>query len=208
MRVSIITLLLACSQLAFAQNYSSGNVTLNNSNQFIINWEVAIPNNSDYVSKTSFSNGRAEYRYFMNNQFAIGASIGWNSFNEKVDRQLYETPDGGSAVFTDVIRQVYKLPISFNGYYYFGSSDAFRPYAGLGLGANYAQQEAYFNVFVTEDKNWGFLARPEIGAQYMFNRDMGMNAYVAYSYATNKSEYFDSSNLAHIGIGLGLVWTW
>jgi outer membrane protein W len=207
MRVSIIILLLACAQLTIAQNYSGGNVSLNNSNQFIISWEVAIPNNSNYVSKTSFTNGRLEYRHLYNDQFALGASIGWNSFNEKVDRQLYETPDGSNAVFTDVVRQVYKLPISFNGYYYFGASDTFRPYAGLGLGANYAQQEAYFNVFVVEDKNWGFLVRPELGAQYMFSRDFGMTAYVAYNYASNSSEFFDSNNLAHIGIGLGVLWS-
>ncbi|NND78584.1 MAG: outer membrane beta-barrel protein, partial [Maribacter sp.] len=173
MRFSIIFLLLACTQLTIAQTYGSGNVILRNSNQFIINWEVAIPNNSNYVTKTSFSNGRAEYRYLYNDQFAIGASIGWNSFSEKVDRQLYETPDGSNAVFTDLIRQVYKLPISLDGYYYIGAGEDFRPYVGLGLGANYAQQEVYYNVFVTEDKNWGFLARPEIGAQYMFSRDMG-----------------------------------
>ena len=142
----------------------SGNITILDRDMFILNWEIAIPTNSDYLSKTSFRNGRLEYRHLVTNQFAFGFSLGWYSFDEKVDQQLYETEDGASAVFTDVVRQVYQLPFSANGYYYFGNSEEFRPYAGLGLGANYAQQEAYFNVFVVEDSNWGFYVRPEIGA--------------------------------------------
>ena len=199
--------LLALTGVANAQ-ISSGNVAIIDRDMFILNWEIAIPTNSDVLNKTSFTNGRLEYRHLVTNQFAFGVSLGWYSFDEKIDQQLYETEDGASAVFTDLIRQVYQLPFSANGYYYFTSAEDFRPYVGLGLGANYAEQEAYFNVFVVRDSNWGFYARPEIGAQYFFNRGFGLIGYVSYNYATNSSEFFDVSNLSHIGIGLGITWAW
>ena len=198
---------MAFSAVGLAQSFG-GNVSLVNRDQFILNWEVAIPTNSGYLNKTSFANGRAEYRHLFSDQFGLGLSLGWNSFEQRVGQQLYETPDGSSAVFTDLIRQVYKLPISLNGYYYFGSSDTFRPYVGLGLGANYSEQEAYFNIFVIRDRNWGFLARPELGMQYFFNSDVGIIFYANYAYATNSSEFFDISNLTQIGLGLGLTWSW
>ena len=187
---------------------TGGNITLLDRDMFILNWEIAIPTNSDYLSKTSFTNGRIEYRHLITNQFAWGVSLGWNSFDEKVDQQLYEAEDGSAAVFTDVVRQVYQVPFSANGYYYFGSSDIFRPYAGIGLGANYAEQEAYFNVFVIRDSNWGFYARPEIGAQYFLNSGFGFIGYVSYNYATNSSDFFDVDSLSHVGIGLGVTWSW
>ena len=192
---------------AIAQN-TSGNITILDRDMFILNWEIAFPTNSDYLSETSFRNGRLEYRHLVTNQFAFGFSLGWYSFDEKVDQQLYETEDGASAVFTDVVRQVYQLPFSANGYYYCGNSEEFRPYAGLGLGANYAQQEAYFNVFIVEDSNWGFYVRPEIGAHYLFGNGFGLIGYVSYNYATNSSDFFNVDYLGHVGIGLGVNWSW
>ena len=186
----------------------SGNITILDRDMFLLNWEIAFPTNSDVLSKTSFTNGRLEYRHLVTNQFAFGISLGWYSFDEKVDQQLYETEDGASAVFTDLIRQVYQLPFSANGYYYFGDSATFRPYVGVGIGANYAEQEAYFNVFVIRDSNWGFYARPEIGAQYFFDSGFGFVGYVSYNYATNSSDFFEVDNLSHLGIGLGVTWSW
>ena len=191
----------------YGQN-TSGNITILDRDMFILNWEIAFPTNSDAQEKTSFTNGRLEYRHLITNKFAYGFSLGWYSGDEKVDQQLYETEDGSSAVFTDLVRQVYQVPFSVNGYYYFGDSEEFRPYAGLGLGANYAQQEVFFNAFVIEDNNWGFYARPEIGAQYFFGTGFGLIGYLSYNYATNSSDFFNIEYLGHVGIGLGATWSW
>ena len=104
-----------------AQN-TSGNVTILDRDMFVLNWEVAFPTGNDLLSETSFRNGRLEYRHLITKNWAWGASIGWNSFNQPVDQQLYEEEDGSRAVFTDLIRQVYQVPFSANGYYYFGES--------------------------------------------------------------------------------------
>jgi len=202
----ILSFCIIAFTLGVSAQTNSRNVSILDRDMFILNWEIAFPTNNDFLSETSFGNGRLEYRHMITNQFAYGISIGWNSFEENVDQQLFEEEDGSTAVYTDLIRQVYQVPFSANGYYYFGGNEEFRPYAGLGLGANYSEQKAYFNVFIVEDSNWGFYLRPEIGAQYMLGNGFGFIGYVSYNYATNSSKYFDMDYLAHVGIGLGVSW--
>jgi hypothetical protein len=176
-------------------------------NQFLISWDIAFPT-GDYIDETSFSGFRFEYRKLMSANWAWGLSTGWNSYKQKVDQQLYQTPDGSQAVFTDMIRKVFELPITVNGYYFLGQSGDFKPYAGLGLGTMYSQQEAFFNIYVVEEINWGFLVRPEFGFQYKLDYSMGLQAYAAYSYATNKNDYFGINNLQHVSFGVGAYWSY
>ena len=198
-----------CLPLWLSAQNTGSQISILDKDMIILNWEIAFPTNTDFLDETSFSNGRLEYRHLVNRKFAYGFSLGWYSADQKLDQQLFEEEDGSGAVFTDLVRQVYQLPFSVNGYYYFGSSDSFRPYVGLGLGANYAEQEAFFNVFVVRDSNWGFYARPELGVHYMLNRGFGLAGYVSYNYATNSSDFFDEvDNLAHLGIGIGALWAW
>jgi len=53
--------------------------------------------------------------------------------------------------------------MTIDGFYYLEGGATFQPYVGIGLGAQYSSQSIYYNIFVTEDKNWGFIARPQIG---------------------------------------------
>jgi hypothetical protein len=176
-------------------------------NQFSVSWDIAFPT-GDYIDETSFSGFRFDYKKFIDSNWAWGISSGWNSYKQKVDQQLYETPDGGQAVFTDMVRTVFELPITVNSFYFLDKFGDFKPYAGLGLGTMYSQQEAFFNIYVIEEINWGFLARPELGFQYKLDYSMGIQAYAAYSYATNKNDYFRIDNLQHISFGVGAYWSY
>lgn len=176
-------------------------------NQFLISWDIAFPT-GDYLNETSYSGFRFEYRKFLDTNWAWGISTGWNSYKQKLDQQLYQTPDGGQAVFTDMIRTVFELPITVNGYYFLDQFGKFKPYAGLGLGTMYSQQEAFFNIYVIEENNWGFLARPELGFQYELEYSMGLQAYATYSYATNKNDGLGIDNLQHVSLGIGVYWSY
>lgn len=177
-------------------------------NQFIAAWDIAFPTNGDYLDKTSFSGVRLEYRKLLNRNFAWGIASGWNSYRQKVDQQLYESVDGSKAVFTDMIRKINELPIALSGYYYLDASASFRPYAGLAVGTMYSQQKAFFNVYVIEENNWGFLLRPEIGIQYDINYNVGLHLHVAYTRASNSNDFFRIDGLEHISAGIGLVWSY
>lgn len=182
--------------------------TMTAEDQFVLNWEMAIPSGNDFLGKNSYSGGRFDYKHFVDGgNLAIGASLGWNSFNEYYDPQVYERPDGSGAVHTDMVRHIYTLPIAVNGYYFLYKRNI-KPYVGLGLGTVYSEQDAYFNIYVVSESNWGFLVKPEIGLQLEVNETFGIATYATYNYSTNKNDYFNIDHLASINIGAGLYWEW
>ncbi len=169
-----------------------------------LSWEVAFPSSNDYLSKSSLRGGRLEYRTFINPNISVGLGLSWNSFDQYRPSQTYKTLSGNSAVTTDVVRQIYTLPITVTGHYYFQMGNPhIRPYIGLGLGAQYAEQNSYFNVYGIERKNWGFVTRPELGALFRVGEEFSILLAGSYNISTNKNEDFDISSLKQFGINLG-----
>jgi outer membrane protein W len=178
----------------------------NQKNIMLLNWEIGMPMNSEYLTKTSYRGGNFSYRHFVNPKFSFGGGIHWNSFEEYIPYTVYEKPDGSSAMATDMVRQVYTLPMELSGHYYLNAGDNFRPYMGLGLGAQYSEQAAYYNIFVTEAKNWGFLVRPEIGTLIRMSNSAGFHVSASFNYATNEEPNFNMTDLKHVAISIGAYW--
>ena len=172
----------------------------------ILNWQIATPLNTDYLKETSLAGGSVEYRRFIKPNMSVGIGFSWNSFEQYIPPRVYEKPDGSQALYTDFIHQVYTLPIYLNAHYYFGGGEKMKPYAGIGLGAQYSEQDAYYNIFVTEEKNWGFVARPEVGLLYRISNYFGLHGNVGFNYATNKSDAFKIDNLKHVYYSIGIYW--
>src|SRR5215204_4999981 len=99
-------------------------------------WEISSPTSNKFISETSLSGWRLEYRKGITPNISVGLGLSWSAFDEYVTTKTYTTPDKTKAITTDMIRQVYSLPITLLGHYYFSSkSKVFEPYVGLGLGA-------------------------------------------------------------------------
>lgn len=175
-------------------------------NMMLLDWEIGVPLNTKYLKEASLRGGNFTYRHFLNEKFSIGGGLSWNSFEEYIPSTLYEKPDGSSAFYTDMVRQVYTLPMYLQGHYYLDAGKAVKPYLGLGLGAQYSEQSAYYNIFVTEVDNWGFLVRPEVGALIKMGDHSGFNLSAAYNYATNENEDFKIESLSHIAFSVGIWW--
>ena len=171
-----------------------------------LNWQIATPLSTDYLKKTSLAGGNVEYRRFIKPNMSVGIGLSWNSFEQYIPPKVYEKPDGSQALYTDFVHQVYTLPMYLNAHYYFSGGDKLKPYAGIGLGAQYSEQAAYYNIFVTEEKNWGFVARPEVGLLYRISNYFGLHANVGLNYATNKNEAFKIDNLKHVYYSIGIYW--
>ena len=174
-------------------------------NLFGVSWEVAFPV-GDFIGKTSFSGAKLEYRHFVKPSFSIGTTLSWNNYEEYVSKKTYENADQTQAVTTDNDRIVFNLPITADFFYYFQSSGKIKPYAGVGLGAQYSAQEVYYNIYVSEEKNWGFVARPQIGALIHLQPTNPTFFMVGagYNYATNKNESFKVDNLANFWVSIGV----
>src|SRR6187402_459685 len=138
-----------------------------------IGWEVGIPSN-DFISGESYSGGKIEYQRMIKPQLSVGISGSWNSFQEYVPKSTYQKPDGSGAITSDIVRELYSLPLTLNLKYYLKAGDKLQPYVGIGLGGQYSAQAIYFNIWGIEDNNWGFVARPELGLTYAFNHNLGL----------------------------------
>jgi outer membrane protein len=199
MKRKIILTAIVAFTMAFAQAQRLHNL-------YGFSWEVSFPSN-DLVDKVSYNGGRLEYRHFMNENLSIGGALSWNNFSQYYPRSTYENADQTQAITTDTYRAIFNLPITVNGHYYFGEGAYFKPYVGLGLGTMYSDQEVYYNIFVTEDENWGFIARPEIGTLINFSTtsNVRMMLGAGYNYATNKNTSFNINNLSNFWVSVGIA---
>ena len=201
MKKSIIILLVLV--MVYTSNYAQYAGT----DKFSIAWEVGIPSN-DFLSATSYSGGRVEYQHMIKPNVSVGIAGSWNSFSEYVPKTTYQKPDGSGAITTDIVDEIYSVPLTLTAKYYFlRDKSALTPYVGIGLGAQYSAQAKYFNIYGLEDNNWGFVARPELGLQFSFNRNSSLFLSGVYNYAAVKSDFFKTDNLDHIALAIGFVFS-
>jgi outer membrane protein W len=179
----------------------------NTANLFGVSWEVAFPG-GDFVSEPSYLGGKLEYRHFFSDKFAAGVSLAWNNFDEYVNKTTYENEDQTQAVTTDMERFVFNMPMTIDFFYHFKAGTKFSPYLGLGVGAQYSSQEAYYNIYFSEENNWGFVARPQIGTLFSLQPASPTRFILAagYNYSTNKNESFNIDNQQHFWISIGIGW--
>lgn len=169
-------------------------------------WNINLPANSDYLTKTSFSGGKIDYRHFINHsKFSFGVSLDWASYEQYFPRQTFVKPDGNGAITSDFVAQVYQVPIVGTFDYYFKGGKMVKPYVGIGLGASYMEQSLYYNVYVSDNDNWGFVARPELGAIIKFDESWGALIGANYSIATNSTELLNKSSINSFGFNIGLA---
>jgi len=174
---------------------------------FGLSWEVAKPSNNPYLSKTSWAGGRIEYRHMIKSTLSLGIGMSWNSFDEYVGSKTYTGNNTGSAVTTDMVRQIYTLPITALIHYYPHTNNKnIKPYVGIGLGAQYAEQNSYFNIYQVSNNTWGFVMRPEVGANFMIASELSIMAGIHYQWASNKNEGLGMNSLSQFGFNLGLGW--
>src|SRR4030095_8740244 len=175
-------------------------------NLMTINWPIATALHTNDLKGASLAGGNFEYRRLIKPNMSVGIGFSWNSFEQYIPPKVYDRPDGSRQIYTDFVHQVYTLPMYLNAHYYFKSGDKLKPYAGIGLGAQYSEQSAYYNIFVTEDDNWGFVARPEAGLLFRFSEYFGLHGNVGFSYATNKNEALKIDELKHVYYNVGIYW--
>ena len=172
-----------------------------------VGWEVNFPSNTKYIDKTSFAGGKVEYRHFIKDNLSAGLALDWATYEQYFSRQTFQKPDGNGAVTGDFVAQVYQVPFTATVHYYFEKKKTIEPYIGAALGANYLEQSLYYNVYVSDDNNWGFVARPELGTIIKTNplNKWGFLAAVNYSYSTNKTGIINSDSFKNIGFTIGVA---
>ncbi len=105
---------------------------------------------------------------------------------ETIPRQTLDLGNG-SALTVNQKHSVFQLPFGVTSRYTWLTDSVFQPYAGLKLGANYAELSSYYYVVKQYNDTWGFYLSPEIGVSIFPRPDYRFGFHVAlyYSYATN-----------------------
>lgn len=178
-----------------------------NTNFIFVGYEVSIPTNNNYLTETSWSGIRFDYRRILSPNVSIGLGVSFNTFNQYFPTTTYQKKDGSGAVTGDMIRQIYTAPITLSAHYYLTSKSLIKPYVGIGLGTEYAEQNAYFNIYKVGANNWGFVVRPEAGLIARFNREFAGFLSAAYNYSTNSEDSFNINHLSQIPFTIGVVFT-
>jgi outer membrane protein W len=176
-------------------------------------WEMCFPTSNKFLNESTFKGWRFEYRKGVKQNLTIGVAMSWNAFDEYVPTTTYATPSNSKAITTDMIRQVYTLPLTVITHYYFKTkSKLFEPYVGAGVGAQYAEHTAYMNIYELSETNWGFVARPELGTTLSFTHGSPVKVLlgVGYNISTNKNKAFDVNGwtavTANVGISFGTAY--
>lgn len=179
-------------------------------NLFGISWEISVPiNNNNFLDKTSLAGGKFEYRRFINKKFSLGGFINWNSGYQYVPKATYNNADATQAVTTDMYKYLYTAPFGVSGHYYFSTRNLINPFIGLGLGAQYSEQNLYFNIYESTSKNWGFFVRPELGIIITPHpwHNMSFLLGSGYSFSTNQNNNLGINNIQNLTFQLGLLFS-
>jgi outer membrane protein W len=169
-------------------------------------WEISVPSGDKFLNETSLSGWRFEYRRMVSANISVGLGISWNAFDEYFNTETFASKDGRTAVTSDRIRQVYTVPITATAHYYFGAKNKMiTPYAGVGIGTQFAEMNSYFNIYQLTEDNWAFVVRPEVGVLVRLGASPTYALLsVGYNYATNKNEAYNITNVSQISFNIGI----
>jgi len=143
--------------------------------------------------------GGVDLKYFVTPKFAIGLNAGYIQHSD--EQSISIGPISYTLKATQTI-----IPVTVNADYFF-TEEGFRPYVGLGLGLYALGGSAEANgVKVDADSESKFGFAPHLGAQYFFNKTVGLDLNVKYNYILSKdSDIEGSEDLTTFGVNLGLV---
>jgi outer membrane protein W len=193
----IISVIVLSSASSFAQTQGSSFA--------YANWDFGFPVGNNFVSSFSGWGGNVGFSYFVQENLGVGLELGWNSYYQYASTKTYSNADG--AVTTDLYKYIFTLPITATVMHTFKAGKVVRPYVKLGLGAQFSQQNLYYNIYQTTNDDWGFVAIPEVGANLRFSpySKWSMNLSVRYKFSTNSQAQYNLTNIQTLNFNVGVV---
>ena len=110
-----------------------------------IDWQVGVPLGADFADKASGWGMNFEGGYFVTPAITVGPFISYQTNLQSISRQTLDLGNG-SALTTNQKHALFQLPFGVTGRYNWLTDSVFQPYAGLKLGANYAEMSSYYYI--------------------------------------------------------------
>ena len=175
-----------------------------------LNYQMSLPlgDQHDFISKMSFRGFSMDYHYFLSERLAVGASLGWNTLYKHLDYATgHFTMNGEKVTISgDQFRYLNVVPLMASVRYFFTDGDAvLLPYAGIGIGTNWAEMRLEVGDLLAKEKGWQFAFAPEVGVVVPFSESVGLNVGAQYRYSVKASGL---PTLQDLGIKVGLSFNW
>lgn len=198
-KFALCALLLAAAHTGKAQVFP--NTYIN------IDWQVGIPVGSSFADKASGWGMNFEGGYFVTPEITVGPFISYQTNLESISRRTLDLGNG-AALTTNQKHAAFQLPFGVTGRYNWMKDSVVQPYAGLKLGACWAEFSSYYYIVKQYTDTWGFFLSPEVGISIFPRPDYRLGFHVAlyYSYATNSGDVltYSADNLNNFGIRVGV----
>ncbi len=197
--LALCALLLAAARPAEAQLFPDSYIN--------IDWQMNVPLGNSIAGKASGWGMNFEGGYFITPAIAVGPFISYQTNIENFSRRTLDL-GGGTALTTAQEHAVFQLPFGVTGRYNWLKDSMFQPYAGMKIGACYAELSSYYYIVKQYTDTWGFYLSPEIGVSIfpVPSYRLGFHVALYYSYATNNGRVLTYSvdNLNNFGIRIGV----
>ena len=197
--IALCVVLLAAARTGKAQIFPNSYIN--------VDWQVGVPLGSAYADKASGWGMNFEGGYFITPSVSVGPFISYQTNIESISRQTLQL-GSGAAMTTAQKHTLFELPFGVVGRYNFLKGSVFQPYAGLRIGADYAEMSSYYYTIQQYQDTWGVYLSPEIGVSIFPRPDYRFGFHVAlyYSYATNSGDIltYSVNNLNNFGIRVGI----
>lgn len=169
-------------------------------------WSLGSTISNHFVQGFSTAGTSIGYSVFVKDNFAVGLGLGSNNYWQYVPTSTYNGKAGART--TDMYKYIFTMPITVTTTRYFHIGHYFSPYFKSGIGAEYSEQNLYYNVFETTHNNWGFVMSSEVGVRIVpvrYSR-IGFNLGFSYQHATNSAPQYNINNIQAYNIKAGLSW--
>jgi hypothetical protein len=169
---------------------------------------VPVGDLEEYIAKTSWIGWGLEGRRFRSpsSNVTLGFSFAWHVFD---DRLTGTSVLEQGAVTGTQRRYVNSLPFLLTGNYYFNrTTDAIKPFIGVGAGAYYIVQRFDIGVFKREASSWNFGVEGELGLQFPLGDVEGIFA-ARYHYAFGSGDTIsgEEKDFSYVTAVIGLAYT-
>ena len=172
-----------------------------------IDWQVGVPLGAGFADKASGWGMNFEGGYFVTPAITVGPFISYQTNIESIGRQTLQL-GSGAAMTTAQKHTLFELPFGVVGRYNFLKGSVFQPYAGLRIGADYAEMSSYYYTIQQYQDTWGVYLSPEIGVSIFPSpaQRFGFHLALFYSYASNNDDLliYTMNNINRFGVRVGI----
>ena len=118
----------------------------------------------DYIKTTSFRGVQFDYKYFVNDNIAVGFQYHWNGFYENKPRQTYEFENG--AITAEQFNFSYASNLLIGADYYVSTSTIVKPFIGFRGGMGYLELDRFVGAAQFQETVWRFSYSATAGALF------------------------------------------